>query len=474
MAQAFSLCLLLLNLHLVKGCKQKFDHSYTLTTHMRILHISTRLILGGSQENTLLSCEGQARLGHDVHLAYGPILGPEGSLLDRATQFRTSTGKKITTHQVPNLVREVAPRTDQRGRIELRRLIEMLSPDIVHTHSSKAGILGRLAAWDASQTLARERNHALGVVHTIHGPPFMPIEGGPLHRCKVRLMNVAYSLAERKAANRCDAIVSVADAMTTTFLARGIGTPSLYTTVRSGMEIEPYSSPAAGESRDEIRARLGLASTDFVVGTVARLAQHKGHDDVLDALGPLLQTHLDWKLLWVGDGWWRQRLLARARALGIVVAELDSPALPHEAPVKLVTPAQLILTGLVLPTRIPGLMRGMDLLVHPSYREGLPRTVPQALLSNVCPVAYDVDGTREACKDQETGLLVPLGDIAGLRRAVERLYADSDARRRFAHTGHDWCVTEFDARRMVAQLFDVYQHALAHARTRLELASAIS
>jgi hypothetical protein len=76
---------------------------------LRILHISTRLIQGGSQENTVLSCEGQAALGHEVHLAYGPIFGPEGSYFDRANDFRTSDGRRIGMHEVPHMVREISP-----------------------------------------------------------------------------------------------------------------------------------------------------------------------------------------------------------------------------------------------------------------------------------------------------------------------------------------------------------------------------
>src|SRR6185369_7804796 len=134
---------------------------------MRILHISTRLILGGSQENTVLSCEGQARLGHEVHLAFGPIYGPEGSLLERVQKFRTEDGRGITTHVVPHLVREVRPVADRRCERELGDLISRLQPRIVHTHSSKAGILGRAAAWprqrhwmpihDPPPTIADER-----------------------------------------------------------------------------------------------------------------------------------------------------------------------------------------------------------------------------------------------------------------------------------------------------------------------------
>lgn len=417
---------------------------------MRILHISTRLILGGSQENTVLSCEGQARAGHEVHLAYGPIYGPEGSLLERVEKFRTGDGRRITTHVVPHLVRQIAPIADGRCYAELKRLVRDLEPDIVHTHSSKAGIIGRTAAWAVRGVDGR----GIGVVHTIHGPPFMPIEGGAGKRAKVRLLNAAYTVAERFAAKRCHVIVSVADAMTRQFRARGIGRPDQFVTVWSGMETGPYLNAAPGESRDEMRVRLGLGADDFVVGTVARLAEHKGHDDLLDALADDMKANPGWKLLWVGDGWWRNRLIARAKAVGLGVrgaGHTDSPA-------------QVVLTGLVPPDRVPGLIRAMDVLAHPSYREGLPRTVPQALLTGVCPVAYDVDGTGEVCVDMKTGRLAPPGDRAALRRCVRWLFENPAARLEMARRGQGECAERFSAERMVAGLDAVYARALESAR----------
>lgn len=416
---------------------------------MRILHISTRLILGGSQENTIFSCEGQARLGHDVHLAFGPIYGPEGSLLERVQRFRTADGRAIATHTVPHMVREVRPLADWRGRAELMALIRKLRPDIVHTHSSKAGILGRAAAWSVLQEQNRERQRPgsserpIGIVHTIHGPPFMPFDGGPMARAKTRLNNLIYTLAERAAARRCHTIISVADAMTREFLSRGIGNPEQYVTVYSGMETGPFLHAAPGQTREDVRRRLGIAPGDFVIGTVSRLAQHKGHDDLLDALGAELQRRRNWKLLWVGDGWWRERLLARVAALGLR--------------------DQAITTGLVPPESVPGMIRAMDILAHPSYREGLPRTVPQALLCAVPPVAYDVDGTREACRDYETGRLVPVGDRAALRDAILWLHDRPEERRRIAERGREECRVRFSADTMVEQLEQVYARTLSPA-----------
>ena len=404
----------------------------------RILHISTRLILGGSQENTILSCEGQADLGHDVHLAFGPIYGPEGSMLDRVDVFRTADGRAITTHEIPSLVREVKPGTDWACYKQLRSLIRELQPDIVHTHSSKAGVLGRWAAWEELRNTQKQ----IGVVHTIHGPPF--------HRFQSSLKNIVYVAAERFAARRCHEIVSVADAMTRQYLAAGIGKPSMFTTVRSGMDVDTYLNAASGEDRDSVRRELGLRDDDFVVGTVSRLAEHKGHDDLLEALGEHLRANTHWKLLWVGDGWWKDRLLARVSELGLT--------------------DRVITTGLVPPGRVPAMMRAMDVLCHPSYREGLPRTVPQALLCGVPVVAHDVDGTREACLDPDTdptldparatGKLVPPGDHEALRAALLWMHDHAPERTIMARQGRAWCSDAFSAQTMVSELERVYDKAL--------------
>ncbi len=449
---------------------------------MRILHISTRLILGGSQENTLLSCEGQARLGHEVHLAFGPIYGPEGSLLARVEAFNARCvrgGERvravgsaacvrpageavypITTHVLPRMVREVHPYYDHMCfHNELRPLMKRIAPGVVHTHSSKAGVLGRWAAWKELRTSA-------AIIHTIHGPPFMPVptagEAGAIGRAKVRVSNFAYTVAERFAASRCHRIVSVADAMTAEFLSRGIGTPGLYTTVRSGMETAPFLSAAPGETRDAVRGVLGFSHDDFVVGTVARLAQHKGHDDLLDALGGALREDPRLKLLWVGDGWLKEGLLSRARGMGLAVREARETPRDEAKPVGA---AQIVVTGLLPPERIPSMMRAMDVLAHPSYREGLPRTVPQALLCGVPVVAYDCDGTREACIDvmkeaeRGTGRLVTVGDRDGLREAVLWMRDHPEARAAMGQRGRAMCAEMFDAEVMVARLEEVYRQA---------------
>src|ERR671916_647800 len=202
---------------------------------MRIVHVITRLILGGAQENTLLTVEGlHHRHGDDVALITGPAEGPEGDLFDRASR----QGLKVEV--MPELVRAIRPATDVRAYRKLRAALRRLRPEVVHTHSSKAGILGRAAAWD-------ERVPA--VVHTIHGLPFGPSE--------TPLRNRVYRVLERSAARRCHAIVSVCDAMTEQALAAGVGRREQFLTVYSGMDAEAFLNPA--RPRDVVRRELGLA-----------------------------------------------------------------------------------------------------------------------------------------------------------------------------------------------------------------------
>lgn len=385
---------------------------------MRIMHISTRLILGGSQENTVLSCEGQADRGHDVSLVFGPIYGPEGSMLERVQRHGG-----IETIETPRLVRQIAPIKDMRSTRDLRKIIRAWKPDVVHTHSSKAGILGRIAAWKELTPC---------VVHTIHGLPFHP------YLAKWR--NWMYIKSERFAAKRCHRIICVAEAMKTQALAAKIGQPAQYEVVYSGMESKAFANPDV--SREQARSELGLAENDFVLGTVSRLAELKGHDDLLDALGDLMKQRPELKLLWVGDGWWRDRLMSRVAQLGLT--------------------DQVITTGLVPPETIPKHLQAMDALAHPSYREGLPRAVTQALLSATPVIVYDVDGGREVCIDGRTGRLIAPGDLHALRESTVWMMDHPEERAAYGRNGQAMCLERFDASTMVEHLERVYESVLAH------------
>src|SRR5215203_5067833 len=242
---------------------------------MRIVHIITRLIIGGAQENTLLSCEGQHDRGHDVTLITGPALGPEGSLMERAQRY----GYRV--EEVDEMRRSILPMKDFRTYHRLTKRFRELKPDVVHTHSSKAGIVGRWAA---------DRAKVPAIVHTIHGLAFTASTS--------RLVNSVYKTLERQTAPLTTKIVCVADAMRDQSLAAGVGTPGQYVTVYSGMKTEPFLQPPV--SRAEVRRYLGLADEHVAVGTIARLFYLKGHDDLLDVATDLCLKFPNLRFLWVG------------------------------------------------------------------------------------------------------------------------------------------------------------------------------
>ncbi len=382
---------------------------------MRIVHVITRLIIGGAQENTLLTVEGlHHQYRDDVTLVTGPAEGPEGDLFARASDLG------LNVEVMPELVRAIRPRVDLRAYHKLRGALRDWKPDVVHTHSSKAGILGRAAAW-AEQVPA--------IVHTIHGMPFGPFESPWRNRLYVAL--------ERWAARRCHAIVSVCDAMTTQARAAGVGRPDQFLTVYSGMDADAFLTPPRG--RIEVRRELGLADDEIAFATVARLFELKGHDDILSIAPRVLAANPKVRFVWIGDGILRARLVANLERLGISQA--------------------FILTGLVPPNRIPEYLGAVDAVIHPSLREGLARVLPQALLVGRPVISYDIDGAREVVLP-ETGVLLPPRDLDGLNHAILRL-AENDAlraqmgaegRRRFAH--------QFRHETMTQQLRSLYERLL--------------
>jgi glycosyltransferase involved in cell wall biosynthesis len=378
---------------------------------MRIVHIITRLIIGGAQENTLLSCEGQHDLGHDVTLLTGPPIGPEGSLLQRAQSY----GYKVEL--LENMHRAISPRKDFAVYQEIVRRLRELQPDIVHTHSSKAGILGRYAARKAG---------AKAVIHTIHGLAFTASTSP--------IVNHVYKKLEKRAAPLTDKIVCVAQAMADESLAAGIGVPQQYVVVYSGMETEPFIRPPL--PRAEIRKQLGFTDEHIVVGTIARLFHLKGHEDLLDIAAALCRHFPDLRFLWIGDGILRPRFEQQMQQMGLR--------------------DRFVLTGMVPPQQVPQLTAAMDILAHPSRREGLARALPQGSLAGVPTITYDIDGAREGVIDGRTGFVLPPFDKDKLSASIAALAADSDLRRRMGIAGREFALQRFAASTMVDALQKVY------------------
>jgi glycosyltransferase involved in cell wall biosynthesis len=391
---------------------------------MRIVHVITRMILGGAMENTLLTCEGQADRGHEVTLLSGPTYGPEGSLVDRA---RSHPGLRYET--IDALHRSIRPLCDRRALAQLRRRLADLRPDVVHTHSSKAGILGRWAAAAACPQAV--------VIHTIHGQSFHPWQPAPLRWL--------YTHLERRAAAVTDHFISVCDAMTEQAVAARVAPPDKFTTVYSGMDVSAFLNPA--EPVGCVRRRYALPEGATVVIKVARLFHLKGHEDLLRAFAEVASRHPTVWLLLVGDGVLRRRLERLARRLGI--------------------DARVRFAGLVPSDQVPSLIHASDLLVHASYREGLARVLPQALLCGRPAISYDIDGAPEVVRPGETGLLVPPGDWRGLARAIDTLLSDKALRQRMGERGRELCRTQFDHHRMVDQIQNVYRAAFERRGIRV-------
>ncbi|MBI4717006.1 MAG: glycosyltransferase family 4 protein [Planctomycetes bacterium] len=386
---------------------------------MNIWHVITRLIVGGAQENTVLTCRGLVERGHCVTLVAGPQTGPEGSLWNEAEHC----GARLV--RLASLRRAVHPWHDWRALRELTALLRRHKPDILHTHSSKAGILGRHAAARAQVPI---------VVHTIHGMSF--------NRTQAAAVRFAYRLLERRAARHTHAFVSVADAMTDQAVAAGIAPRERFTTIRSGVEAHRFAPSA--EARQRLRGQWGVGDEHVVVGTIARLFVNKGYEELLAAMPRAVAAAPGLRFVWIGDGAHRGRYERALERFGLQ--------------------QRVTLLGLLPPARVAEVLPAFDLLVHASRWEGLPRAVVQGLLCEVPAISFDNDGAPEVVVPGETGIIVPYGDTAGLADALVTLARDADLRRRLGQQGRQRCLTEFDAGRMVEEIERLYLRLSGVAR----------
>lgn len=375
----------------------------------------TRLIIGGAQENTLQTVENQHHLdGHHVTLITGPATGPEGSLMQRASQggFRLET--------LPSLIRSIHPYHDWVAYRQLLKLFREIRPDIVHTHSSKAGILGRRAAYRLG----------LPVVHTIHGASF--------HFGQSPLTYRAYVAAEKLAAPWTDAFISVADDMSQEYIRAGIAPADRFTTVYSGFDVEPFLAPP--RDPQQVREELGFKPDDIVVGKVGRLFHLKGHEFVLRAAPRVIRENPRVRFLFVGDGILREQFEREIAAQGLQ--------------------SHFVFTGLVPPTRIPELMAVMDIVVHTSQWEGLARVLPQGLIAGKPVISYDVGGAREVIIPGQTGYLLPRDNEEELVQAILELGGDATLRMRLGQAGRVLCQDRFRHQTMTTCIEAVYRNVL--------------
>jgi glycosyltransferase involved in cell wall biosynthesis len=373
------------------------------------------MIVGGAQENTLLSAEGLDRLpGYDVDLVSGVDRGAEGDMLDRA-------GQSIDLFIVPEMRRNVNPLADAIALWKLYALLRRGHYHIVHTHLAKAGILGRLAAWLARTPI---------VVHSLHGLVF--------HDYQPWIVNRAVWAAQLLCRPMTDHYVSVSSVVSEKAIAAGIVAAEDVTTIYSGMELDWFLDASYDAARE--RSELGIPGDAPVVGMIARMVPVKNHVQLFEAMPGVIARHPYVRFLLVGDGPLLEGFRERAWQMGIE--------------------DQVVFTGLVPRERIPGLIATMDVLAHTALYEGLPRVLVQALAMGKPCVAFDADGAREVIIPGETGFLLQSGDTGGVVDAINALLADGTLREQMGAAGRRRVDPDFRAETMVQRIDEVYQMLL--------------
>ncbi len=383
---------------------------------VRVLHIITRLIVGGAQENTMLTAALLDSDKYAVDVVSGPQTGPEGSLIEEVQ----SRGIPLTIE--PSLVREINPIKDMTALLRLTRFIRRGRYAIVHTHSSKAGILGRWAARLAGTPI---------IVHTVHGWGH--------HERQNPVARSFYILLERITAGITDRLIVVSPRNAEKGLADDIGKPEQYVTIRSGIELDRFRHPQV--SRPEMRRRLGIPGGVPVVGTVTRLSPQKAPLDFVRMAARVRERIPGAVFVMVGDGPLRSQVLSLLKELALE--------------------GSFLLTG--LRRDVPELMSTFDVFVLPSLWEGLPRVLPQAMAVGIPIVATDTDGNAEAVENGINGFLVSPGDVEALADAVLRLLSDRDLALSMGASGKKK-VDEFSAQKMVEDISSLYQELLSTKR----------
>jgi glycosyltransferase involved in cell wall biosynthesis len=345
-----------------------------VTAPFRVVHVITRLDPGGSATSTLLTVDGLAG-AYQQSLVYGRTR--------QATPLLAALRGRVELVELPALVREPAPLRDARACRALYRLMRRSRPDLVHTHTSKAGILGRLAAWLAGVPR---------IVHTPHGHVFHGYAG--------RLRTRGFVHLEGWAARVTDRIVGLTDQEARDHLAHGIGRPEQFVTIPSGIDLAPFDKPHDGGHA--LRAALGLPAAARIVGAVGRLEPIKGHRHLVEAFAELAPRVPDLYLVLVGDGECEAALRARLEAAGL------------GARVRFLGWREDVAT--VLPA--------LDVFAFPSLNEGMGRALVEAMAAGRPIVAARAGGIPEVLADGAAGLLVPAGEGPALARAIERLLAD--------------------------------------------------
>ncbi|MDX6414915.1 MAG: hypothetical protein QOH23_2325 [Gaiellaceae bacterium] len=380
---------------------------------MKIVHAIARLNVGGAALSLLELAAGQRARGHDVLVVAGRIPPGEASMEHLPAEFG------VPQLHLRTLQREVSVLSDLATVYALRGLLQERRPDVLHTHTSKAGATGRLAALSAGRDVPR------AVVHTFHGHVlsgyFSP------HR------ELGFRLVERALAHATDAIVAVSDQVRDDLVR-------LRVAPASKIDVVPYGFDLAArldvnpETRARHRASLGAAEDDFVIGWAGRLTEIKRPLDLIRTL-----AHVDRGLLVLaGDGELRRAVESLAEELKVA--------------------DRVRFLGYV--DDMGSLYAAFDSFLLTSRNEGAPVVAIESLGAGVPVVATDAGGTRGVVDDGKTGFVVPIGDVRALSERLAQLRDHPELRMRFGAVGRKTMLSRFGVARMVDDIERVYARGL--------------
>jgi glycosyltransferase involved in cell wall biosynthesis len=361
---------------------------------------------GGADENTVISCNQAVRSGHSVMLVHGAQTRPE---------ILGALDPRVQIVEVRTLARPIAPLRDMRALGDLVRTFRCHRPDVVHTHTSKAGIVGRLAGRAARVPI---------LVHGVHIVPFVNVG---------RLERHAYLTAERAVQGMTHAFIDVSPAMRDLCVKAGVGAPERHHVVRSGFDLSLFRTATKPEDWRELLRLRPNDPRPPVVFMLAVLEARKRHLECLESIPRIVARFPEARFVFAGDGCLRNDIEARIRALGIERNVVLTGFHPH--------PEQLIALA--------------DICLLVSEREGLPRALMQYLAGGKPVIAADLPSIDEVLRHHVNGLVIR-SDLHGLADTVIALLDDPARRAWLAHGAATTPLSEWDAARMGERLEAVY------------------
>ncbi len=392
----------------------------------RVIHVITRLDWGGSAQNTLLTVVGHNRSRFAPLVVAGAIgeWDDQGGLQASDAQGEVLRKVGARWEVLPSLTRELNPIRDMIALWQLIRLFRRERPAIVHTHTSKAGALGRLAAWIVRVPV---------LVHTAHGHVYYGHFG--------RVLSWLFLLIERVLAWVTTSMIALTEAEREDHLSRGVGLRETFAVIPSGIDVERFRRVAAGAGARP--AGVACPEGAFVIGSVGWLTPVKGHQFLIEAIAKLKPKYPHVHLLLIGSGGLRDELKQRAVRLGI------------ESSVDL----------LGMRTDVPECLSAMHCFVQPSLNEGMGRALVEAMAAARPVVASRVGGMPAIVEDRRTGLLVPPGDAEGLAAAMTELIERPDWARTLGLAARERIDASFSVPAMVRAIEAVYDESLKRVGT---------